>query len=102
MSSTTTTNGHPSEIRVLRWGILSTANIAIKVIDAMHQSPYATPIAVASRSLEKAREFAQLTNVPNAYGTYEEVLSSDEIDAVYIPVPTGVRANLVFSAARAK
>ena len=91
-----------TEVRALRWGILSTANIAIKVIDGMHKSPFAVPTAVASRSLDKAKKFAELTRVPKYYGSYDELLRDEEIDAIYIPVPTGLRTSLVFSAAKAK
>ncbi len=67
----------------------------------MHVSPFATPVAVASRSLENAKEFAKLNNLQKAYGSYDELLNDPEIDAVYIPLPTGLRAEWVFKAARA-
>jgi xylose dehydrogenase (NAD/NADP) len=100
-TNTTTVTNTPTPVNVLRWGVLSTANIAKKVVAAMHVSPFATPVAVASRSLENAKEFAKLNNLQKAYGSYDELLNDPEIDAVYIPLPTGLRAEWVFKAARA-
>ena len=43
--------------------------------------------AIASRTLEKAQSIARQLHIPNAYGSYEELLDDPEIDAVYIPLP---------------
>jgi len=45
------------------------------------------PAAVASRSLEKAKEFAGRYNIPKAYGSYEELAANDELDLIYIATP---------------
>lgn len=72
----------------VRWGILSTANIATtKVIPAMQQGIYCEITAIASRSLEKARAAATQLHIPKAYGSYEELLADPEIDAIYNPMP---------------
>lgn len=42
---------------------------------------------IASRSLDKAREFASLFNIPKAYGSYEELYNDESIDLVYIATP---------------
>ncbi len=41
-------------------------------------------VAIASRHPDRAREAAEQLRIPNWYGTYEELLASDEIDAVYV------------------
>lgn len=87
---------------VFTFGILSCANIGNKVCYFIQKSEVATVGAVASRSLEKAQEFATRNNIPKAYGTYEELLQDTNIDAVYIPVPTALRTNWVKKAAQAK
>ncbi len=75
----------------IRWGILGTASIARNaVIPGMRKAPYcehAVVSAIASRSLEKARATAEEFGIPHAYGSYEELLSSAEVDVVYIPLP---------------
>ena len=84
-----------------RWGVLGTASIARKVVRAMHQARHARPVAIASRSLEKASAFATDHGLERAHGSYESLLADPEIDAVYIPLPTGLRRDWVLQAAAA-
>ncbi|OQP65402.1 NAD-binding protein [Niastella vici] len=72
----------------IRWGILSTAKIAReKVIPAMQRGKYSAVTAIASRNAEQAAETAKRLNIPTVYGSYEELLTDANIDAVYIPLP---------------
>ena len=72
----------------VRWGILSTAKIGTeKVIPAMQQGDLCEIAAISSRSLETAREAARRLGLPQAYGSYEELLADPEIDAIYNPLP---------------
>ena len=72
----------------VRWGILSTAKIGReKVIPAMQAGAYTVISAIASRNKEAAEETARSLNIPIAFGSYEELLNSPDIDAVYIPLP---------------
>lgn len=94
--------------KLCRWGIMSTAGIAMKNWHAIAASGNAQVLAVASRSVEKAQAFidACQASVPvpqqvDALGTYEELLARDDIDAVYVPLPTGVRTDWVVKAANA-
>lgn len=91
-----------------RWGFLSTATIANKNWLAILHSGNGTVNAVASRSVEKAQAFIDRCQAENpfeqppvAFGSYEALLSSDAIDAVYIPLPTGLRRDWVVKAAEA-
>ena len=84
---------------LVRWGILSTANIAAKVARAINLSSNAELIAIASRSDERATSWAQTHDVPIAYGSYDELLSDDTIDAVYIPLPPSMHAEWTIRAA---
>lgn len=93
---------------VCRWGILSAANIARKNWRAIYNAENAQVTAVASRSLSKAQQFidecqahSQFDTKPTAVGSYEELLKRTDIDAVYIPNPTGVRKEWVIRAAEA-
>ena len=86
---------------VLNIGILSTANIANKVVDAIQQSGVAVAYCVGSRSLDKAKEFAQRNKMSVAYGSYEQVIEDQKVDAVYIPIPTAHRTAWVVRAAKA-
>jgi len=69
------------------WGILSTANINRKVIPGGRESPKVELAAVASRTQERADEYAREWNIPRAFGSYEELLADDGIEAVYISLP---------------
>jgi predicted dehydrogenase len=91
-----------------RWGILGTANIARKNWQAIRYSGNSTLTAVASRDANRARKFineceavAPLSTAVAACGGYEELLQRGDVDAVYIPLPTGVRKEWVLRAAAA-
>jgi len=87
----------------VKWGILSTADIARKFCAAMPNASNATIVAVASRDKAKAEAFIA-ANCPDAkaYGSYEELLNDPEVQAVYIPLPTAVRPEWIFRAAGKK
>jgi len=72
----------------ISWGILSTAKIGIeKVIPAMQQSKYCDISAIASRDYDKAKAAADKLNIPKVYGSYEQLLTDPDIQAIYIPLP---------------
>lgn len=74
---------------MIRFGILSTAKIAREhVIPAIGRAGNAQLVAIASREEKKARKCAQQCGAEFAFGSYEAMLASDAIDAVYIPLPT--------------
>jgi len=74
---------------MLRFGIISTARIGEElVIPAIQDATNCVVTAIASRDLVKARAMADRFSVPHAFGSYEDMLASDKIDAVYIPLPT--------------
>lgn len=84
------------------WGVLSTANIGMeKVLPAMKQAAHVELRAIASRSLANAQAAAGRLGIPNAYGSYQELLADPEIEAVYIPVPNHLHVPLTLEAARA-
>jgi predicted dehydrogenase len=75
-------------MRKIRWGVISTASIAlVEVLPAMQKGDHTQVVAIASRNLEKAQEAAQQLGIPKAYGSYAELLADPEIEAVYIPLP---------------
>ncbi|MCA9013110.1 MAG: Gfo/Idh/MocA family oxidoreductase, partial [Planctomycetaceae bacterium] len=93
---------------VCRWGILSTAAIARKNWHSIVNSGNGQIVAVSSRSVEKARQFITecSASVPvpspvDAVEGYEALLARPDIDAVYIPLPTGLRTEWVVKAAQA-
>jgi predicted dehydrogenase len=92
---------------VCRWGILGTANIARKNWKAMRLAGNSAITTVASRDPAKAQRFIDecqsevpFSAVPAAC-TYEELLKRPDVDAVYIPLPTGIRKDWVVKTAEA-
>lgn len=86
----------------VRWGVLSTAKIGVQnVIPSMKYCKFAEIIAISSRSTEKAKETAEKLEIPNAYGSYEELLADPEIDAVYNPLPNHLHVPLTIKALEA-
>jgi predicted dehydrogenase len=93
----------------LKWGILGAADIARKNWKAIRNSGNGIVTAVASRDLARCRQFIQeceasapMGGAVKAFASYDELIASKEIDAVYIPLPTGARKDLVIRAAQAK
>jgi predicted dehydrogenase len=91
-----------------RWGILGAAFIAHKNWQSIRDAGNATLVALASRDIAKAQAFidecqAQVPHAvkPEALGSYEALLARPDINAVYIPLPTGLRKEWVIRAARA-
>ena len=86
----------------LRWGILSTANIATeKVIPGIRRAARNEIVAIASRDAETARRVADRLAIPRAHGSYEALLADPDVDAVYIPLPNHLHAEWSIAAARA-
>ncbi len=74
---------------MFRWGVLSTAKIAREqVLPAIVEAGNGVLAAIASRDLARAQELARHFGAPRAFGSYEDLLASKEIDGVYIPLPT--------------
>jgi predicted dehydrogenase len=87
--------------RVLRWGILSTANINRKVVPGTMQADRCEVVAIASRDPQAAARGAEEYGIPRAHGSYEELLADPEVDAVYNPLPNHLHAEWTIAAAEA-
>lgn len=70
---------------MIKYGILSTASIVERFVNGIRESHDGEVIAIASRSLEKAREHAKKLNISQYYGSYEELYEDDNIDVIYVP-----------------
>lgn len=71
----------------LKVGILGAGRIAAIMADTISKMKTAECYGVASRSMEKAMEFASLHNVTRPYGSYEEMLADKDLELVYIATP---------------
>jgi len=72
----------------LRWGILSTAGIATKhVVPALQAAAGHRVVAVGSRDLDRATNWAAEHDVPTAHGSYDDLLTDPTVEAIYNPLP---------------
>eukprot|EP01084_Bolivina_argentea_P000510 955_1 len=95
-------NDNNSNNQIVNYGILGCAGIASKIARAIHLSPNSKITVVASRSLEKAQNFIS-RNCPNAEAmTYDELIVSDNVHIVYIPMPTSLRLPWIVKAIEKK
>jgi len=87
---------------MIRMGILSTAKIGVQfVLPAIQQANHACISAIASRNGSRAAKLAKSLNVAQSYDNYDAILQSDDIDAVYIPLPTSQHVEWSLKAAAA-
>ena len=85
----------------LRFGIIGCSEIAKRaVIPAILKAEFAELQMIGSRSIDKAKEFSNEFNCKN-YGTYEDVISDESVDAVYISTPIGTHEEWAIKAANA-
>ena len=86
----------------VRWGILGAARIAVrKVIPGMQRGEWSEVAAIASRERRKAEDAAQALGISKAYGSYEELLADQEIEAIYNPLPNHLHVPWSIKAAEA-
>jgi len=76
----------------MRLGLLSTARINDSLLGGASISSEVDVAAVASRDLPRARAYADARGIALAFGSYEELLASSEVDAVYVSLPNGLHA----------
>ena len=72
----------------VRWGVLGCARVfERRMAPGFASAQNANLVAIASREGEKARATAHKHGIPVAYGSYDELLADDTLDAVFIPLP---------------
>lgn len=71
-------------IKEMRWGILSTGLIADQFTRDVQRLSDHKVVAVGSRSLEKANEFADRFSIKNRHGSYLELFNDPEVDGIYV------------------
>jgi predicted dehydrogenase len=71
----------------INWGILAPGRIAHKFAHDLKLVAGAKLLAVGSRSMERARSFADEYGAPHAFGSYEALLDCPDLDVVYIASP---------------
>ena len=85
----------------LKFGIIGCSRIAKRsVIPAIIESKFAELEIIGSRTIERAKELANEVNCKK-FGTYQDVMSDNEVDVVYISTPIGTHKELANNATSA-
>lgn len=71
---------------MLRYGILSTSSIVERVLNAINTVKGSEVLAIASRDVFKARDFAIKHNIKRYYASYDALLEDEDVNIVYIPL----------------
>ena len=71
----------------LQWGIVATGSISTSFVEELQRARGSRLVAVASRSLERAKDFAGRHGARRAYDSVEQLVADDEVDAVYVGSP---------------
>ncbi len=85
----------------VRWGLLSTARINRRLIPAIRASERGQLVAAASRNQAAADRYAAEWGIPQAFGSYDAMLNSGAVDAVYIGLPNHLHAEWTIRALQA-
>lgn len=86
-------------VNTVRWGIVGTGGIANSMAQMIKLADASEIGAVSSRRMESAREFADKHSIPNTYDSWQEMIDSDDVDAIYVATPTSVREEICIAAA---
>ncbi len=73
--------------KTYNWGILAPGNIAGKFVSELIEIPNVRVLAVGSRTLSKAEEFASRFGIDRCYGSYEDLAKDPDVDIIYIASP---------------
>jgi xylose dehydrogenase (NAD/NADP) len=96
-----TRGGAIPDAPAMRLGVLSTARINDKLLAGAAPSDEVQVVAVASRSRERAQEYARAHGIERAHGSYEALLADEGVDAVYISLPNSLHVEWSINALRA-
>ena len=94
-------SSRPARARPLRFGLLSTARINERLIRAARGSGIAEIVAVGSRSVASAAEYAGRHGIGHAHGSYEDLIQDPDVEAVYISLPNSLHVEWTIRALEA-
>ncbi len=73
--------------QIMRVGIVGAGWIAEKAAITLQGMNDCEAYAIASRSLEKAADFARKWHISKAYGSYADLIADPDVDLVYVATP---------------
>ncbi len=87
-------------MKTIRWGIVGTGGIANSMAGMIRIADVSEIGAVSSRRMEAAQAFAKDHDVPHAFDSWQEMIDSGNVDAIYVATPTSVREEICIAAAK--
>ena len=91
-----------SDKRKIKWGVMGTAGIAKSMtIPAMTEADNCELYAIGGRNKEKADKFKEEFGFVKSYGSYDELLNDENVEAVYIALPNNLHKEWTIKAAKA-
>lgn len=85
----------------IRWGIAGPGRISRTIAEEFAAVDDAEVVAVGSRSIDHAREFAEQYSIPRAHGSYRELVDDPEVDAIYFGTPNAQHYAMALAAIEA-
>lgn len=89
-------------MKIIKWGILGTSHISEVMASAIQESQTSQLVAIGSRSIFKAQQFAEKFSIPKIFDHYQDLLNDAEIDVVYIGLPNHLHAEWIMRCAQAQ
>ena len=82
---------------MINWGIVGLGNMAYKFASSIKETNNAKLIGVASLNKNKLKIFKENFDIndKNAYNNYDNLISSDVIDAIYISTLNNTHIELI-------
>jgi predicted dehydrogenase len=77
----------PMAAPTLRWGVVGTGWIAERFAGSLRRNTRQEVVAVGSRSVASAKEFADRVGIARAHGSYVDLVTDSEVDVVYVATP---------------
>ena len=91
----------PFKVVSLRWGVIGPGEIADRFVSSVKSFTGQRIVAVASRDINRANAFAQKHSIAKSFGSYDELFSDTEIDAVYVSTRQHAHREPVIAAIKA-
>lgn len=90
-----------TQMSKIRWGIVGAGRISRTFANAMPATSHGVLQAVAARSADSARRFADELGIPDAYGGYDALYENPNVDAIYVATPHNLHLKHAGDALRA-
>lgn len=81
-------------MKTINWGIIGTGKISTEFVKALNETRMTSVVAIASRSEEKAIQFANEYQISTYYGSYEQLLQDEQVEVIYIGIPHSEHYNV--------